>query len=73
MAKTATDPPATAGSQFFIVTADDAGLPPDNALLGHVVAGWPVVAAIAELGDRASERPRERVVIERMELVERPT
>jgi cyclophilin family peptidyl-prolyl cis-trans isomerase len=73
MAKTATDPPGTAGSQFFIVTADDAGPPPDYALLDHVVAGWPVVAAIAELGDRASERPWERVVIERIELVERPT
>src|SRR5262249_9478885 len=31
MAKTAAEPAGTAGSQFFIVTANDAGLPPDYA------------------------------------------
>ena len=37
MAKTGTEPPGTAGSQFFVVTAPDAGLPPDYAVLGKVV------------------------------------
>ena len=35
MAKTAFEPPGRSGSQFFVVTAADAGLPPDYALLGR--------------------------------------
>ena len=63
MAKTASDPPGTAGSQFFVVTADDAGLPPDYAVIGRVVDGLDAVLAIGELGD-ASQKPTERVVVE---------
>jgi peptidyl-prolyl cis-trans isomerase B (cyclophilin B) len=68
MAKTATEPPGTAGSQFYIVTAGDAGLPPEYALLGRVVKGQDVVDAIGELGDPASGEagtPLQPVVIER--------
>jgi cyclophilin family peptidyl-prolyl cis-trans isomerase len=54
MAKTQTEPPGTAGSQFFVVTAGDAGLPPEYALLGRIVKGQEVVDAIGELGDPAS-------------------
>jgi cyclophilin family peptidyl-prolyl cis-trans isomerase len=63
MAKTAAEAPGTAGSQFFIVTAADAGLPPDYAVIGRVTAGRDVVARIAVLGD-ASEHPTRPVVIE---------
>jgi peptidyl-prolyl cis-trans isomerase B (cyclophilin B) len=63
MAKTATDPPGTAGSQFFVVTADDAGLPPDYAVIGRVSEGLDTVLRIGELGD-ASQRPTERVTVE---------
>jgi peptidyl-prolyl cis-trans isomerase B (cyclophilin B) len=68
MAKTQTEPPGTAGSQFYIVTAPDAGLPPEYALLGKVVKGQGVVDAIGELGDPASGdagTPVQPVVIER--------
>jgi peptidyl-prolyl cis-trans isomerase B (cyclophilin B) len=68
MAKTQTEPPGTAGSQFYIVTAPDAGLPPEYALLGKVVKGQDVVDAIGELGDPASGEagtPVQPVVIER--------
>ena len=68
MAKTQTEPPGTAGSQFYIVTAPDAGLPPEYALLGRVVKGQDVVDAIGELGDPASGEagtPLQPVVIER--------
>jgi len=68
MAKTQTEPPGTAGSQFYIVTASDAGLPPEYALLGKVVKGQGVVDAIGELGDPASGEagtPLQPVVIER--------
>jgi peptidyl-prolyl cis-trans isomerase B (cyclophilin B) len=74
MAKTATEPPGTAGSQFYIVTAPDAGLPPEYALLGKVVKGQAVVDAIGQLGDPASGGagvPLQPVVIESAELVER--
>jgi peptidyl-prolyl cis-trans isomerase B (cyclophilin B) len=68
MAKTRTEPPGTAGSQFYIVTAPDAGLPPEYALLGKVVKGQDAVDAIGELGDPASGEagtPVQPVVIER--------
>ena len=39
MAKAADEPSGASGSQFFIVTATNAGLPPDYALVGHVVEG----------------------------------
>ena len=39
MAKTEADPSGASGSQFFIVTAPDAGLPPDYAVAGGVVRG----------------------------------
>ena len=35
MAKTAQEPPGTAGSQFYVVTGADAGLPPEYAVLGR--------------------------------------
>lgn len=49
MAKTQTDPRGASGSQFFVVTAANAGLPPDYALLGKVVSGMNVVDAIGAL------------------------
>jgi cyclophilin family peptidyl-prolyl cis-trans isomerase len=69
MAKTATDPPGTAGSQFFVVTADDAGLPPDYAVIGRVTEGLDVVRQIGELGD-AAQQPTERVVVEAVAIDE---
>jgi peptidyl-prolyl cis-trans isomerase B (cyclophilin B) len=75
MAKTAAEPPGTAGSQFYIVTAADAGLPPQYALLGKVVKGQAVVDAIGKLGDPASGEagtPLQPVVIERAHLLTRP-
>ncbi|MGZ4352850.1 MAG: peptidylprolyl isomerase [Gaiellaceae bacterium] len=64
MAKTATEAPGTAGSQFFVVTAQDAQLPPDYALLGKVVSGLDVVDKIGKLGNPTTEQPTKRVVIE---------
>ena len=63
MAKTGSDPPGTAGSQFFIVTGADAGLPPDYAVLGRVVDGLEVVERIGRLGDPRTERPTQPVTI----------
>jgi peptidyl-prolyl cis-trans isomerase B (cyclophilin B) len=74
MAKSPTEPPGAGGSQFFIVTGPDAGLTPDYALVGKVVKGQRVVAAIGELGDPASGgagTPLQPVVIEGAEVTER--
>jgi peptidyl-prolyl cis-trans isomerase B (cyclophilin B) len=71
MAKTATEPAGTSGSQFYIVTAPDAGLPPDYAVLGEVVKGMDVARAIGELGDPASGgagTPLQTVLIEKARL-----
>jgi cyclophilin family peptidyl-prolyl cis-trans isomerase len=65
MAKTQTEAPGTSGSQFFVVTAADAGLPPDYAVLGTVVSGVPVVRRIGKLGDPSTEQPTETVELER--------
>jgi cyclophilin family peptidyl-prolyl cis-trans isomerase len=54
MAKSGVEPPGRSGSQFFVVTVADAGLPPDYALLGEVVDGIDVVDRIAQFGDPAS-------------------
>jgi peptidyl-prolyl cis-trans isomerase B (cyclophilin B) len=64
MAKTGAEAPGTSGSQFFVVTAEDAGLPPDYALLGTVTSGQEVVdkIGVAET-DPATEQPLEPVVI----------
>jgi peptidyl-prolyl cis-trans isomerase B (cyclophilin B) len=74
MAKSPTEPPGAAGSQFYIVTAPDAGLPPEYALLGKVVRGQRVVDEIGELGDPASGgagAPLQPVVIEGAGVTER--
>ena len=40
MARTASEPEGASGSQFFIVTARNAQLPPAYAWLGRVVKAW---------------------------------
>jgi cyclophilin family peptidyl-prolyl cis-trans isomerase len=67
MAKGGLDPPGTAGSQFFVVTAD-APLPPDYAVIGTVTDGMETVDRISALGNRATELPRRPVIIDRMSL-----
>jgi cyclophilin family peptidyl-prolyl cis-trans isomerase len=50
MAKGGTEAPGTSGSQFFVVTTDDAGLPPDYAIVGKVTEGIDAVDRIDALG-----------------------
>ena len=52
MAKTQQQPAGTAGSQFFVVTVPNAGLPPDYAIIGKVTSGL--------AGRRADRQARER-------------
>jgi len=74
MAKTATEPPGTSGSQFYVVTGEDAQLPSDYAILGKVTKGIEVTQQIGELGDPASGgsgTPTQPVVIEKASVRER--
>ena len=64
MAKSGAEPAGTAGSQFFVVTGTDVGLPPDYAIIGEVTEGLDVVDLIGTLGDPATEQPTQAVVIE---------
>lgn len=67
MAKGPTEPPGTSGSQFFIVTGADAGLPPEYALVGKVDKGLDVVERIGKLGTPA-EKPKQTVLIEKITI-----
>jgi peptidyl-prolyl cis-trans isomerase B (cyclophilin B) len=67
MAKSPAEPPGRSGSQFFVVTAADAGLSPDYALLGRVSSGFGVVKRIELLGAPGGQ-PTAPVVIETVTL-----
>jgi cyclophilin family peptidyl-prolyl cis-trans isomerase len=68
MAKTATEPAGTSGSQFFVVTAADAGLPAQYALVGRVTSGTDVVDRISKVPTADNEQPIVPVVIEKATL-----
>jgi cyclophilin family peptidyl-prolyl cis-trans isomerase len=62
MAKTATDPSGASGSQFFVVTGANVGLPPQYAVAGKVVSGLGLAENIGSLptnppGDGAPTPP----------------
>ena len=63
MAKGGNEPPGASGSQWFVVTAEDAQLPPDYALLGKVTEGQDVVDRIGVVPTTADEQPVDPVVI----------
>jgi peptidyl-prolyl cis-trans isomerase B (cyclophilin B) len=71
MAKTQTEPSGTSGSQFFIVTAKNAGLPAQYALVGRVLSGLGTVAKISAEPTDAQGAPGTPVVIEKATLSER--
>jgi cyclophilin family peptidyl-prolyl cis-trans isomerase len=68
MAKTAVEPAGTSGSQFFVVTGANVGLPPDYAIVGKVTAGLKAVDAIAALG--VGDGPPSQPVVIRKVTVE---
>jgi peptidyl-prolyl cis-trans isomerase B (cyclophilin B) len=67
MAKSSADPPGRSSSQFYVVTAPDAGLPPEYALVGRVTEGFDAVTRIEKLGT-PEETPKQTVLIEEATL-----
>ena len=67
MAKSSADPPGRSGSQFYVVTGADAGLPPEYALVGKVSEGFDTVARIDGLGT-PGEKPKQTVSIEKVTI-----
>lgn len=72
MAKTGTEAAGTSGSQFFVVTGEDTGLPPDYALLGEVTEGMETVDKIAAVETVPPEdgQPTAPIVIESVTVEE---
>jgi peptidyl-prolyl cis-trans isomerase B (cyclophilin B) len=68
MAKTAAEPSGSSGSQFFVVTAADAGLSPQYALVGKVTSGQDVVDRISKVPTADNEQPIVPVVIQKATL-----
>ena len=69
MAKAGFEKAGTSGSQFFVVTGGDIGLPPDYAIVGEVTEGLETVLAIDRLGV-ADGPPSKPVVIEQVSVEE---
>lgn len=67
MAKSSAEPPGSSGSQFFVVTSVDTGLPPEYALVGKVSKGYETVTRIDSLAT-PSEKPKQTVLIEKITI-----
>lgn len=67
MAKTEGELSGSSGSQFFVVTSHDTGLPPEYALLGEVSKGYGTVQRINVLGG-SGEKPKQTVLIEKVTI-----
>ncbi len=69
MAKTPAEPAGSSGSQFFVVTTADAGLPAEYAAVGRVTKGLDTVDRIGGLGN-ALEQPTQTVLVEQATVTE---
>jgi peptidyl-prolyl cis-trans isomerase B (cyclophilin B) len=69
MAKSELEPAGTSGSQFFVVTGADIGLPADYAIVGEVTEGIDTVERIDALG-QGNGPPSQPVVIETVTVEE---
>jgi peptidyl-prolyl cis-trans isomerase B (cyclophilin B) len=63
MAKTATEPAGTSGSQFFVDTAE-INLPPDYGVLGNVFQGRKVIDTIGKFGNPSDPQGRPTKIVE---------
>lgn len=62
----------TAGSQFFIMHKDGEYLDGQYAAFGKVVKGMDVIDCIANVKTSPSDRPLERVIMSKVEVIDEP-
>jgi len=62
--------PNTNGSQFFVTVAETPWLNGRHTIFGQVTEGYDVVEAIAKVDTGAQDRPKEDVVLERVDISE---
>ena len=62
--------PNTNGSQFFVTVAATAWLTGKHTIFGEVVEGYDIVEAISRVPTDATDRPRDPVVLEHVQIEE---
>lgn len=62
--------PGTNGSQFFVTVAPTVRLTGKHTIFGEITEGFDVVEAISRVDTGAHDKPREDVVLERVDISE---
>ncbi len=62
--------PGTNGSQFFVTVAPTVWLTGKHTIFGEITEGFDVVEAISRVDTGAQDKPREDVVLERVDISE---